>query len=63
MGSTTVSANTLLAAEHDAVLADMWNHPVNDRPDLLSADRVHFATAGQAVMAAEMVKALHGRVA
>ncbi|MET9519068.1 SGNH/GDSL hydrolase family protein [Streptomyces sp. NPDC002994] len=47
-----------LAAEHDAVLIDMWDHPVNSRPDLLSADRIHFATSGQAVMAAEVVKAL-----
>ncbi|MEV7401408.1 SGNH/GDSL hydrolase family protein [Streptomyces sp. NPDC091267] len=47
-----------LAAEHDAVLVDMWDHPVNSRPDLLSADRIHFATSGQAVMATEMVKAL-----
>ncbi|MEV1179274.1 SGNH/GDSL hydrolase family protein [Nonomuraea sp. NPDC049784] len=47
-----------LAAEHGAVLADMWDHPVNDRPDLLSADRIHFAAAGQAVMATEIVKGL-----
>jgi lysophospholipase L1-like esterase len=36
----------------------MWSHPVNSRPDLLSADRIHFSAAGQAVMAAELVKAL-----
>ncbi|MEV6034796.1 SGNH/GDSL hydrolase family protein [Nonomuraea sp. NPDC052116] len=47
-----------LAADHGAVLADMWDHPVNDRPDLLSADRIHFAGAGQAVLAAEIVKGL-----
>ena len=47
-----------LAAEHDAVLVDMADHPVNDRADLLSADRIHFAAAGQAVLAAEVVHAL-----
>ncbi|WP_094222906.1 SGNH/GDSL hydrolase family protein [Streptomyces diastatochromogenes] len=49
-----------LAADHDAVLVDMWDHPVNSRPDLLSADRIHFASSGQAVMAAEYVRALAG---
>jgi lysophospholipase L1-like esterase len=48
-----------LAARHGAVLVDMWDHPVNARPDLLSADRIHFGTAGQAVLAAEVVKALY----
>lgn len=47
-----------LAADHDAVLVDMWDHPVNSRPNLLSADRIHFSTSGQAVLAAEVVKAL-----
>ncbi len=47
-----------LADEHDAVLVDVADHPVNDRPDLLSADRIHFAAAGQAVLAAEVVHAL-----
>ncbi|MFI6793750.1 SGNH/GDSL hydrolase family protein [Nonomuraea sp. NPDC050383] len=51
-----------LAAEHRVVLADMWDHPVNDRPDLLSADRIHFSAAGQAVMTAELVKALALRI-
>ncbi|MEW9556413.1 GDSL-type esterase/lipase family protein [Nonomuraea sp. NPDC050783] len=50
------------AAEHGAVLVDMWDHPVNDRPDLLSADRIHFSAAGQAVLAAELVKALALRI-
>lgn len=55
-----------LAVDHHAVLVDMWNHPVNSRPNLLSADRIHFSTSGQAVMASEMVKGLaavstHGR--
>jgi lysophospholipase L1-like esterase len=47
-----------LAADHAAVLVDMWRHPVNSRPGLLSADRVHFSASGQAVMATEMVKGL-----
>lgn len=51
-----------LAAEHDALVIDMWYHPVNDRDTLLSADRIHFSSSGQAVMAAEVVKALATRV-
>lgn len=47
-----------LAAEYGAVVVDMWDHPVNDRGNLLSADRIHFSTMGQAVMAAEMVRKL-----
>jgi lysophospholipase L1-like esterase len=47
-----------LALDHDAVLADMWDHPVNSRPDLLSADRIHFSTSGQAVMASEVIRGL-----
>ncbi len=47
-----------LASEYGAIVVDMWDHPVNDRDNLLSADRLHFSTSGQAVMAAEMVKKL-----
>jgi lysophospholipase L1-like esterase len=47
-----------LAAEYGAIVVDMWDHPVNDRDNLLSEDRLHFSTSGQAVMAAEMVKKL-----
>jgi lysophospholipase L1-like esterase len=47
-----------LASEYGAIVVDMWAHPVNDRDNLLSADRIHFSTSGQAVMAAEMVKKL-----
>ncbi|WP_106400866.1 SGNH/GDSL hydrolase family protein [Actinocorallia populi] len=47
-----------LAGEYGAVVVDMWDHPVNDRDTLVSADRVHFTTSGQAVMAAEVVRAL-----
>ncbi|MFH8368128.1 SGNH/GDSL hydrolase family protein [Streptomyces sp. NPDC018031] len=52
-----------LAREHGAVLVDMWDHPVNSRPDLLSADRIHFAMSGQAVLAAEVVRGLAGLLA
>jgi lysophospholipase L1-like esterase len=49
-----------VAADFDALMIDMWAHPLNSRPDLLSADRLHFATSGQAVMASEYVRALAG---
>ncbi|MGV9820761.1 SGNH/GDSL hydrolase family protein [Nocardia xishanensis] len=59
----TVNAITRgLAAEYRAVLVDMWDHPVNDRADLLSADRIHFAANGQAVLATEVVKQLAHRL-
>ncbi|MFX0575327.1 SGNH/GDSL hydrolase family protein [Nocardia nepalensis] len=47
-----------LAAEYGALVVDMWDHPINDRANLLSADRIHFSASGQAVMAAEVVKTL-----
>ncbi|MEU9497813.1 SGNH/GDSL hydrolase family protein [Streptomyces sp. NPDC048196] len=49
-----------LASEYGAVVVDMWDHPVNDRDNLLSEDRIHFSTSGQAVMAAEVIKKLAG---
>jgi lysophospholipase L1-like esterase len=49
-----------LAAAYGAIVVDMYDHPVNDRADLLSADRIHFSTLGQAVMATEVVKGLAG---
>ncbi|WP_328474529.1 SGNH/GDSL hydrolase family protein [Actinoplanes sp. NBC_00393] len=51
-----------LAAEYGAVVADCWDHPLNDRPDLLSADRIHFATTGQAVIASLLIEALGERL-
>lgn len=50
-----------LAAEYDVV--DMWDHPVNSRENLLSADRIHFSTSGQAVMASEMARSLAATLA
>ncbi|MEU5237614.1 SGNH/GDSL hydrolase family protein [Streptomyces lydicus] len=47
-----------LASEYDALVVDMWDHPVNDRGNVLSEDRIHFSTSGQAVMATEVVKKL-----
>ena len=48
----------LLAGDYGAVVVDMWDHPVNDRDNLLSADRIHFSTSGQAVLATETVRHL-----
>ena len=50
----------VLAAEYGALVADFWDHPINDRANLVSEDRIHFSTSGQAVMAAEIVKLLAG---
>lgn len=47
-----------LARDHDVMLIDMWDHPINVRPNLLSADRIHFSASGQAVMASEVIRAL-----
>ncbi|WP_229068707.1 SGNH/GDSL hydrolase family protein [Actinoplanes sp. DH11] len=47
-----------LAAEHRAIVADCWDHPLNDRPDLLSADRIHFTTVGQSIIADLLIEAL-----
>lgn len=47
-----------LARAHGAIVVDTENHPINDRADLLSADQIHVAGAGQAVLAAEVIRAL-----
>ncbi|MFG1782799.1 SGNH/GDSL hydrolase family protein [Rhodococcus oryzae] len=52
-----------LAARYDAVLIDLWEHPLRLRPDLMSADQIHFTMSGYAVVASEMVRALHDRLA
>lgn len=51
-----------LAAEYGAAVADSWDHPLNDRPDLLSEDRIHFAVTGQAVIASLLITALAERL-
>lgn len=50
-----------LATEFDAVIGDCWDHPLNDRANLLSEDGIHFATTGQAVIASLMLTALADR--
>ena len=47
-----------LAAEHGAAVAEGSEHSLNDRPNLLSEDRVHFATVGQAIIASVMIETL-----
>ncbi|MFF2551013.1 SGNH/GDSL hydrolase family protein [Nocardia sp. NPDC058058] len=51
------------AREFDAVLVDSEDHPLNDRPNLLSEDRIHFSTSGQAILATLMVRELAHRLA
>ncbi|WP_327151699.1 SGNH/GDSL hydrolase family protein [Nocardia sp. NBC_01329] len=50
------------AARHDALLVDLWEHPLRLRPDLMSADLIHFTTSGHAVVATEMIRALAQRI-
>lgn len=46
------------ATRYDALLVDFWEHPLRLRPDLMSADLIHFTTSGHAVVASEMIRAL-----
>lgn len=48
------------AGEFGVAVVEFWDHPVNRRPDLLSADGIHWSAMGQAAMAAETVKLLAG---
>ncbi|WP_410869812.1 SGNH/GDSL hydrolase family protein [Nocardia sp. A7] len=52
----------VLAAQYDAVVADCWDHALNERPNLLSEDRIHFATTGQAIIASVLIQALGRRL-
>ncbi|MFF2550087.1 SGNH/GDSL hydrolase family protein [Nocardia sp. NPDC058058] len=45
-----------VAARHDAILTEFWQHPARLRADWLSADSIHLTMAGQAVVAAELAK-------
>ncbi|WP_083883807.1 SGNH/GDSL hydrolase family protein [Nocardia higoensis] len=47
-----------VAARYDALLVDFWTHPLRLRPDLMSADLIHFTSSGHAVVATEMIRAL-----
>jgi lysophospholipase L1-like esterase len=51
-----------VAAEFDAVLTEFWNHPLRSRPELMSADLIHFTTSGHAVVAGEVVRSLASRI-
>ncbi|MFD5177336.1 SGNH/GDSL hydrolase family protein [Nocardia sp. NPDC058379] len=51
-----------VAADHDAVLTEFWDHPVRTRPGLMSADLIHFTTSGHAVVATEVIRALAARL-
>ncbi|WP_410875038.1 SGNH/GDSL hydrolase family protein [Nocardia sp. A7] len=51
-----------VAAEFGAALTELWNHPLRSRPELMSADLIHFTTSGQAVLASEVVKSLASRI-
>ncbi|MEV1077631.1 SGNH/GDSL hydrolase family protein [Streptomyces sp. NPDC050211] len=51
-----------VARRHGAVLIEMWEHPVRLRPNLMSADGIHFTIEGHAALAAEIVKALSTRI-
>ncbi|MGY0497305.1 SGNH/GDSL hydrolase family protein [Nocardia sp. FBN12] len=50
------------ATEFDVVLTEFWNHPLQSRPELMSADLIHFTTSGQAVVASEVVRSLAGLI-
>lgn len=61
MRDRMAALNTIIrevAAIYDALLVDFWNHPLRSRPELMSADLVHFTTSGHAVVATEMIRAL-----
>ncbi|MEV6225174.1 SGNH/GDSL hydrolase family protein [Nocardia fluminea] len=47
-----------VATEFGAVLTEFWNHPLRSRPELMSADLIHFTTSGHAVVASEVVRSL-----
>ncbi|MCP9618668.1 SGNH/GDSL hydrolase family protein [Nocardia otitidiscaviarum] len=47
-----------IAARHEAMVTEFWDHPARRRPDWLSADRIHLSMAGQAVAATEIAKTL-----
>jgi lysophospholipase L1-like esterase len=51
-----------VATRHDAMLVEMWDHPVRKRPELMSKDGIHFAMEGHAALAAEIVRTLSQRL-
>ncbi|MEV0294123.1 SGNH/GDSL hydrolase family protein [Nocardia sp. NPDC050710] len=51
-----------LGARYDALVVEFWEHPLRLRPDVMSADLIHFTTSGHAVVASETVRALSGLI-
>ncbi|WP_020104869.1 SGNH/GDSL hydrolase family protein [Nocardia sp. 348MFTsu5.1] len=47
-----------VAADHDAILTEFWDHPARLRRNWLSADHIHLTMAGHAVVATEVTKSL-----
>lgn len=47
-----------VAATHDAILTEFWDHPARLRTSWLSADRIHLTRAGHAVVATEVTRTL-----
>lgn len=47
-----------VAESTGVTVVEMWSHPIMCRPNLLSADGIHFSSMGQAVMASEVIKSL-----
>lgn len=47
-----------VAARYDAVLLELWPHPIRLRPDLMSTDLIHFSMSGQAALASAVVQRL-----
>ncbi len=47
-----------VADRYDAILTDLWWHPVGRRPTVMSVDNIHFNISGHAVVAGEIIKSL-----
>lgn len=47
-----------VAARHDAILTDLWDHPARFRQNWLSQDHIHLTMAGHAVVASEVIRSL-----
>ncbi|MCK8614669.1 SGNH/GDSL hydrolase family protein [Gordonia sp. C13] len=47
-----------VAANHDAILTEFWDHPARLRTNWLSADHIHLTKAGHAVVTTEVTRSL-----
>lgn len=47
-----------VAVRHDAILLDLWTHPIRLRPGLMSTDLIHFTMSGHAALASAVVRRL-----